>query len=220
MSGGFNLCRAFQQDRPQGETGPGSGRPRQGLSYSPLDIGRAAWEECTESAPSPRAADGLGPRREPPQLPTVFSSFPRVATHRIGSLYVKAGGGDRPGRVVRVALGGGFDLVPKTQELAQQECRYLSLDQGDGWGPRGMDGTGFGGRVGRGCEADQLCPGGIRVAHTQLGYFWSGQDQSKNSSHRPREGRQGVCSVSLVARGLWLLVLCLLICLRRPTGQP
>lgn len=77
-----------------------------------------------------------------------------------------------------------------------------------------MDGTGFGGRVGRGWEADQLCSGGIRVAHS-WGIFGPGR-----ICQRIAPIVQERAGMSSLARGLWLLVLCLLICLPRPTANP
>lgn len=153
--------------------GPGLFSPETGkLSYSLLDIGRDSGKNAKESAPSPRAADGLGPRREPPQLLTIFSSFPRVAIHKIGSLYVNPGGGTSPAEScalpgVRVWLG--------AQELAQEEYQFSIRGMG---APTGQDST----RVGRGGRRIQLCSGLGRVglgdsSGTLLGIF--GRDPSR-----------------------------------------
>jgi hypothetical protein len=154
---------------------------------------------------------------QPPQLPTIFSSFPRVAIHRIGRLYVKLGGGDKPGRVVRVTWRAGLTWCPR---VGAGRIPVLSLDQGDG--PR--TGSGFrralvGWQGGR--RMDQLCvvlswagPGragwsGGFVWHT-TGYFWA-RPVKNNSRHSKRERERerepaSVCPFPCgLMDGLWLL---------------
>ncbi|KAH8765010.1 hypothetical protein F5883DRAFT_105470 [Diaporthe sp. PMI_573] len=155
---------------------------------------------------------------QPPQLPTIFSSFPRVAIHRIGRLYVKLGGGDKPGRVVRVTWRAGLTWCPR---VGAGRIPVLSLDQGDG--PR--TGSGFrralvGWQGGR--RMDQLCfalfcPGLGRAGlvglgdscGTQLGIFGQGLSRIIPVTRREREKEREPASVCPfpcgLMDGLWLL---------------
>lgn len=100
-----------------------------------------------------------------------FPSFPRVSIHKIGSLYVKLGGGDKPGRVVCVTWRAGLTWCPR---VGAGRIPVLSLDQGNG--PR----TGWTGWTGSGFRWPLVCRvgGGSAVLsggfewHT-AGYFWA-----------------------------------------------
>lgn len=121
---------------------------------------------------------GSAQDQEPPQLLTIFSSFPRVAIHRIGSLYVRPGGGDKPGRVVCVTWGAGLTWCPRVGAGRIQDLSVSIRGMGPG---RQQDSMSVGRRVWEGGSALAWgWPGGFGVAHTHThSWVFLGKDLNK-----------------------------------------